>query len=274
MNRRDFIGTALQTAGLASLAGCAGLPLGSRMRLGCQLWSVKDIWQKTGGVTSVFPQLAAMGYEGVQSMAFWQCDPDELERTLAASNLAVADMPISFKHVDTDAAFEKTVRFCRRFDVDFVYIPWWKPKTLAGWTEFAEKLDALGQKLAPYGIRAGYHHHIHEINEKLDGAHPFDLILRHPTFNFEIDVGPVLEAGRDPAKTLIGLRGRVPGLHAKPYPGTYAGAPDDRQDWPAILAAARAIGTKWIVVECEQRKDTFDDVRRSADYLRPKMELL
>ena len=269
MNRREFIGHTLGTAGFAALTGCTGLPFGSRMRLGCQLWSIKDIWQKNGGVTSVFPQLAAMGYEGVQSMAFWQCNPDELEQALAANKLAVADMPINFTHVDTDEALEKTVGFCRRFDVDFVYIPWWKPKTLAGWAEFAVRLDDVGRKLAPFGIRAGYHHHIHEINEPLDGAHPFDVLLRHPTFNFELDVGPILEAGRDPAQTLRALPNRVPGLHAKPYPGTFAGAPDDRQNWSAILAAARAIGTKWIIVECEQRKDTFDDIQRSADYLRP-----
>lgn len=268
MNRREFIGGALGTTGAVVLSGCAGLPFGPRMRLGCQLWSVKDIWQKNGGVTSVFQQLAAMGYEGVQSMAFWQCDADQLERALADNGLAVADMPIRFDHVDTDAALAKTVAFCRRFAVDFVYIPWWKPKDLAGWTAFAERLDAVTAKLAPYGIRAGYHHHIHEINEKLEGAYPIDVLLRHPTFAFEMDVGPVLEAGRNPAKTLLGLPNRVPGLHAKPYPGTYAGAPDDRQDWPAIVAAARAIGTKWIVVECEQRKDTLEDVRRSADHLR------
>lgn len=269
MNRREFIGGALGTAGVAALAGCAGLPFGSRMRLGCQLWSVKDIWQKQGDVTSVFPQLAEMGYEGVQSMAFWQSDADKLERALKENGLAIADMPINFTHVDTDEALAKTVAFCRRFDVDFVYIPWWKPKDLAGWRAFAAKLDAVNAKLAPYGIRAGYHHHIHEINEKVDGEYPLDVLLRHPTFAFEMDVGPVLEAGRDPAKTLAGLPNRVPGIHAKPYPGTYAGAPDDRQDWPAILAACRAVGTKWIVVECEQRKDTFDDVRRSADFLRP-----
>lgn len=269
MNRREFIGRAAQAAGFAAFAGCANLPFGGKgMRLGCQMWSVKDIWQKGGDITGVFPQLADMGYEGVQSRAFWDCDADRLEKALEASSLAIADMPIDLKHIETDEALAKTVAFCKRFGVDFVYIPWWKPKTIAGWREFAAKLDAVGAKLAPHGIRIGYHHHIHEFTEKLDGELPADVLIAHPTFNFELDVGPVLESGRSPAETLLKLAGRVPGIHAKPYPGTYAGAPNDRQDWPAILAAARSVGTKWVVVECEQRKDTFDDVRASAKYFR------
>jgi len=269
MNRREFLGNALGAAGFAALTGCAGLPCcGKGLKLGCQMWSIKDIWQKNGDITSVFPRLAAMGYEGVQSMAFWKCDADKLEKALAASSLEIADMPVGFDNVETEAALEKTVAFCRRFNVDFLYIPWWKPKTLEGWREFAKRLDDLGAKLAPHGIRVGYHHHLHEFAEKLDGGYPADVLIAHPTFNFELDVGPVLEAGRDPARTLLSLRGRVPGLHAKPYPGTYAGAPNDRQDWPAIVAAARTIGTKWLVVECEQRKDTFDDDKASAEYFR------
>jgi len=269
VNRRDFIGTALGAAGCSALSGCAGFLGGDRrLKLGCQLWSVKDIWEKSGDLTSVFPQLAGMGYEGVQSMAFWKCDPDKLEEVLAKNSLKIADMPIGFKEIETEAAFAKTVAFCWRFDVDFVYIPWTKPATIAGWKAFAEKLDDFGKRLAPHGIRIGYHHHLHEFADAVDGAHPADVLIAHPTFNFELDVGPVLEAGRNPAATLLALDGRVPGLHAKPYPGTYAGAPEDRQDWPAIIAAARAIGTTWFVVECERRKDTFDDIAASAKYFR------
>ena len=269
MNRREFLGGAAGTLGCAALSGCAGFPFGgSRMRLGCQLWSVKDIWQKQGDVTGVFPQLAEMGYEGVQSAAFWDIDADKLARALDANALAVADMPVKMQQVETDEALAKTVAFCRRFGVDFVYIPWTKPTTIAGWREFAAKLDEIGRKLAPHGIRIGYHHHLHEFNDKVDGTYPIDALIAQPGFPFELDVGPVLEAGRNPAAVLTALKGRVPGIHAKPYPGTFAGAPDDRQDWPAIIAAAQAAGTKWFVVECEQRKDTFEDVRSSAAYFR------
>ena len=36
-----------------------------------------------------------------------------------------------------------------------------------------------------------------------------------------------------------------------------------------IVAAARKAGVKWFVVECEKRKNTYDDVAASAAYLKP-----
>ena len=66
-----------------ALAGCFGLNRSTGvsrsgacdtqpMRLACQMWSVKDFWDKDPekGFAEVFPRLRAMGYEGVQSMAF------------------------------------------------------------------------------------------------------------------------------------------------------------------------------------------------------------
>ena len=43
------------------------------MRLACQMWGVKEFWEKDPerGFAEAFPKLRAMGYEGVQSMAFW-----------------------------------------------------------------------------------------------------------------------------------------------------------------------------------------------------------
>ena len=42
----------------------------------------------------------------------------------------------------------------------------------------------------------------------------------------------------------------------------------DANDWPAIFSVAAMAGTKWAVVECETRRDTYDDVAASISYLR------
>ena len=92
----------------AALVGCTmigGEPssdASQRMRLGCQMWGVKEFWEKNPekGFAEVFPKLRAMGYEGVQSMAFWKIDPDRLEALLKANGLALADMPVNFEHVE------------------------------------------------------------------------------------------------------------------------------------------------------------------------------
>ena len=68
------------------------------------------------------------------------------------------------------------------------------------------------------------------------------------------------------------MAGRVPSIHAKPVGATAAGAVGERQDWPKVLAAADRAGVKWCVVECEWRKDTYEDIAASAKCLRPMVD--
>lgn len=264
LDRRAF----LSLSSLA-LAGCRLPHWGGGPRLACQMWGVKDIWQRRGDVTAIFPEIAAMGYDGVQSMAFWDYDADHLAKALDASGLAVADMPVKFDHV-ADNRIEETVAFCRRFDVDFVYIPWQKNGGHADWAAFRDQLLVAARKLRPYGIRIGYHNHLQEFKPFPTGEPgcPIDVLAEAPGIDFELDIGPIAESGGNAVEWLRRLSGRVPGLHAKPYGATAIGLTGDVQDWPEVISAARSGNVKWMVVECETRKDTFDDVAASIRYLR------
>lgn len=106
-------------------------------------------------------------------------------------------------------------------------------------------------------------------NTEFDGEYPADILKADRNVNLELDIGPVTESGNDAVKWITDLSGRIPGMHAKPHGATAAGAAGDVQDWPKIISAARKAGVKWFVVECEKRKDTYDDVTASAAYLRP-----
>ena len=75
-------------------------------------------------------------------------------------------------------------------------------------------------------------------------------------------------AGDDPEAWLKRTAGRVPSIHAKPGGGNSVGGAGDRNDWRAIVAEAAASGTKWAIVECEERRNTFEDVETSIQYLK------
>ena len=182
----------------------------------------------------------------------------------------MADMPVNFEHVE-GTNVENTVAFCRRFGIDFMYIPWFKGKDADEWRAFCGRLAAAGKRLEPYGIRIGYHNHVHEFTEPLGGELPANILKADRNVNLELDIGPVAESGNDAPSWIAALSGRVPGIHAKPHGATAVGAPGDVQDWPKVIAAAREAGVKWFVVECEKRKDTYDDVAASAAYLKPML---
>ena len=276
--RREF----LELSFLAALAGCATSPGGEKpfavngIRIGVQMWSVNDLWKKNPA--DALRRLKALGYDGVQSFAFFAMNHGELEKMLDDNGLKVVDMPFYMKTVAPDS-FNKFLEFCQRFKIDFVFEPYTKFATGAEWRRHADELMALGEKFGKYGIRVGYHNHQHELRAHFDGKTPLEY-LYDAGLAMELDVGHVKLAGGCPVawlKKLAGgcpvrwlekLAGRVPSIHAKPGGGNSLGGDGDANNWTAIFKTAAASGTKWAIVECETRRNTFEDVESSAAFLK------
>ena len=268
MNRREFLKVSSLAAAAAALDGCrsfggSGIAVNG-IRIGVQMWSVNDLWKKNP--TDAFRRLKALGYDGVQSFGFLAMDWNELEKMLDGEGLRIVDMPFYMKNV-APGEFEKFVAFCQRFGIDFVYEPYNRFKTGAEWQKHAQELVALREKFARFGIRVGYHNHQHEVKERYAGKSPLQY-LYDAGLDMELDVGHVKLAGGDPLEWLGKLKGRVPSIHAKPGGGNSVGGAGDGNDWPGIFAAAAAAGTKWAVVECETRRNTYEDVAASMAFIR------
>ena len=245
-----------------------GLEEKNALRLGVQMWSVNDLWRKDPA--GAFRRLRSLGYEGVQSLGFYRMDWGELERMLDGEGLRIVDMPFNAEMLATEGGFSRFVDFCKRFDVGFVFDPWVDPKGMdeGKWRKRVARVSELRKRFAAVGIRTGFHNHQVELTAKFaDGTCPLDA-FEAAGVDFELDVGHVKLAGGDPVKWLQRLAGRVPSIHAKPGGGRAVGDADDRNDWGMILPEAAASGVKWAIVECETRRDTFDDVTESANYLK------
>jgi len=276
MNRRAFLGRTVGLVAASAVGGCRswrwleedGFSING-IRIGVQMWSVDKLWKQDPA--EAFRRLKAMGYDGVQSFGFYAMDWNELEKMLDGEGLRIVDMPFYMKNV-APGEFEKFVEFCKRFDVDFVYEPFAKYKTGPEWAKHADELLEVRARFAVCGIRMGYHNHQHELKERFDGQAPLQ-ILNERNLDFELDVGHVKLAGGDPVKLLERLQGRVPSIHAKPGGGNALGDAADANDWRAIFNAAAAAGTRWAIVECETRRDTFEDVERSMAYLKSLVQV-
>ncbi len=244
-----------------------GLKEKNSLRLGVQMWSVDELWRKDPAGS--FRRLRALGYEGVQSLGFYKMDWNELEKMLKGEGLQIVDMPFRADMLTTQGDFDRFVDFCRRFGVDFVYEPWIASGLdERGWRARVAKLVEWRAKFAAAGIRTGFHNHQIELTTKFaDGTCPLDA-FEQAGVDFELDVGHAKLAGSDPVAWLQRLAGRVPSIHAKPGGGLAVGGAGDRNDWGMILPEAAASGAKWAIVECETRRNTFEDVTESAKYLK------
>ena len=267
LNRRDFVET-LAAAAATFSAGCATCGGGRHLRLACQMWSVNEIWRKDPA--GALAKMRALGYEGVQSMAFWQWDRKELHKLLDDHGMALVDMPIYLSHVTPDKV-GSTIEFCEEFGVDFVFVPHFKAKGDDDWRRLADGMVEAARRLAPHGIKMGFHNHQTEFRTKIGGRSVMDLFFSRPELAFELDVGHATLAGEDAVAVLERIRGRVPSIHAKPGGGLSCGGEGDENDWTGILSACRGMGTRWAVVECESRRDTYEDISASSKFLRPRI---
>jgi len=152
---------------------------------------------------------------------------------------------------------------------------------VAGWQRLAETLDTRGAALRREGVTLGYHNHNLEFLPLGDTCGWETLVAESDPghLDFELDVGWVAAAGRDPVKLLRRHGARISQLHLKDIAATTRFNYVLQQDpatvgkgsiaWRALLAAARKAGVRHSYVEQEPPFiiDRFEAIARSFRYL-------
>ena len=228
-------------------------------RIGIQLWSVKDdLKQDFEGTLS---KLAAMGFEGVEfagEFGRFTKDPAGLRAFLDRQGLQCASAHLDFAALAGER-FQQTTAFYRTLGCRNLVIAWdQRGASNEGAAAIARELAALSGKLKPLGLRIGYHNHAQEMTGP-DGRTPWDTIAGGTPQQtiLQQDIGWTVFAGKDPVVMIGRYPGRTLTSHFKAkLPEGVEGTPiigQDRTDWPAVYAAARAEGgVEWIVLEQEE----------------------
>lgn len=131
-------------------------------------------------------------------------------------------------------------------------------KTLDGWKAVAQALNAAADKLAPSGLKVGYHNHQPEFTP-LDGKRPMEVLAANtkPSIMLQLDVGTCLNAGSDPVAWIRSNPGRIRSLHLKdwspdPAKGYKVLFGEGVANWKAIFAAAESVGgVEYYLIEQE-----------------------
>lgn len=153
---------------LAGLLACS-LLLGSAISLAgdkayrgisVQLWSVKD--DVTSDVKGTLKALADMGFDGVElagNLGEFGDDTSAFKAYLDSLGLEISGAHVGFDKL-TDENFDDTVAFYKSLGVEWLIIPAdgraWSDD---GIKNIVEQLNATAKKLAPHGMRIGYHNH-------------------------------------------------------------------------------------------------------------------
>lgn len=225
-----------------------------------QLWSVKNELKQD--FKGTIEHLAKLGFQGVEfagDFGPYKEDPVGLKTYLASLGLQGSGAHLGFEQLN-DENFDKTTAFYKAAGIDFLIVPWderaWHPE---GIKVVVATLNALSEKLAPLGMKTGFHNHDQEFNDYKDATY-WDYLAQNTNDNviLQQDVGWTTYAGKDPIDYVKRYPNRTLTTHYKVRlpEGTQGKLPiigQDTIDWLNLTKANIAVGgTIWLVVEQEE----------------------
>ncbi len=255
------------------------------MEAGLNLFTLRHAIKTEEDFLETALRLRDMGYAFMQFSGA-PFNPDVIKRVSDASGLPVVLTHVPMDRIigDTDALMEEHSRFgCTNIGLGMMPI-----ETINDEAECKAKIEALeaaGEKMAKNGFKFFYHHHQFEFT-KYGGETVFDYMLRTTKYiNFTADTYWLQYGGVSVADFLLKLSGRIECVHLKDYKmlttkkddGKYEVKPvfapvgDGTLDFKAAVAAAKASGAKYFLVEQDnapELDDPFGLVNQSIKYIR------
>ena len=283
--------------GNAKKAECCG-DCGETLPIGLQLYSVRDAMEKD--FKGTLQQVKAMGYDGVEFAGLNGYEPAQVKNWCDSLGLT----PIS-AHVplaDMLADIDKVIADYKAIGCEYIVVPYVTEERRPGgelFLQMVEEIRSIGEKCKAAGLTLLYHNHDFEFKKLESGEYGLDYLYANVPADLlqtELDQCWVKYSGQDPVAYLQKYSGRSPVVHLKDFhkEGEQEGDPyaliglnegeqkkqsafefrplgNGVQDIPAIIAAAKEAGSKWLVVEQDQPsmgKSPIECAATSMEYLK------
>jgi sugar phosphate isomerase/epimerase len=251
----------------------------------------------TADMNGSLDKLAAIGLRNVEAFDFVR-RPDEIRAALDASGLVspTGHAPLLSDELWTpdgsiptpapEVVFEAAAKVGLKTVIDPFVTPerWF---TLEGVTDIADRLNALVDKAAEFGLEVGYHNHAQEFVADFDGQTAYErfVSLTDERVVLELDLYWALVGGQDVPALVSRLGNRLVAVHVKdgiapasnpfaPGAGEFGSdALDQRQagggDVPLADALRAASALKYAVIEYDNNPgdDVFADIAASYAFL-------
>jgi len=231
--------------------------------IGLELYSVRNELEK-----DPFATVRAVAQMGYQVVEFYSPYMKWTEAQTKDMRKLMDDLGIHCysTHNDEDSFSAQKIERARDLNLilgtKYMVQAWSDPKPkLDGWKAVAENLNAAAEKLAPSGLKVGYHNHDAEW-KAVEGQRPMDVIAKNtkPAVMLQLDVGTCLEAGADPVAWIRANPGRIRSIHLKdwsadPNIGYKTLFGEGKADWKGIFQAAEGGGgAEYYLIEQEGSK--------------------
>lgn len=259
-------GTGLARMGIAATE--------EKIPLGLELWSVRHQCEKE--LPAVLKAVGEMGYETVElAHSYYGYDAAAWRKLLDENGLKSCGMHMGLRALEGDA-FDKTVEIHKVIGSPYLIIASLPKKKLASVetiTEIANQFNDLSDRLAPHGMKIGYHCHGGDFVQ-VEGKTAWEWFGEKTKDDvlLQLDIGNCLGGGGDAIAMLKKFPGRSVTLHVKDHggkPGAVFG--EGEVNWTEVFQICESTGgTKHYIIEEEGRKgpESLEAVRRAIKNFR------
>jgi sugar phosphate isomerase/epimerase len=224
-----------------------------------QLWSVRDDCKKDFAKT--LKAIAKMGYDAVEFAGLHDHKPAELKKILDDAGLKCSGAHVGIDQFD-EANFNNTVETYKALGCDYPIIPGLPPAlrdSPDACKRTAKRFMAIAGRLAPLGMKTGFHLHDADVQQLFDpatgrrGKSAWELFCELTPNNFlmQHDTGNAMQGGADALWTLQHYPSRCVSVHCKEFPLDGCAIGEGKVPWKDVLALCTKAKTKWLVVEHE-----------------------
>lgn len=259
------------------------------MKFGAQLYTVRDYAKNLEDFEQTLKKVAEIGYKYVQVSGTCEFEADWLKEKLDKYGLKCVlthvKPPEKLYNDPQKCCDDHSVFDCKYIGLGSMPRLWLHQQFtnddvvdlfIKDFTPVMETLKANDKYLM-------YHNHSEEF-DKLSNGHTMwdDLAARIPAdlMGFIVDVFWVQNAGKNPAKVIRELAGRVPCVHFKDYKIVRGADPkiqygpvgEGNLDWDEIIAACEESGVEFALVEQDNcfGRDPFECLKSSFEFLKSK----
>lgn len=258
------------------------------MKIAVQLYTLRN--EASENLDRVLCEVKNMGYDGVELAGLYGHTAEDVKGMLEKYGLEAISAHIGVGECES---IEKLKDY-KSIGCKYGVVPGTKHTTEENKDEILGQLKMCFENLASVGLIPGYHNHDWEFKTEFDGEKYIDILYKtFPDIKTELDLCWVKVGGSDPTEYIKKYNGRTEILHVKDFVGKgYVVCDDGSQpkmplaselDFDqrpvgygvvgaaAIVEAAKACGTEWLVVELDTpAKDTtsFECAAKSVECLK------
>jgi sugar phosphate isomerase/epimerase len=260
------------TVAAASATGTAAARGGRLLKIGLQLYTVRDLLK--ADFEGTLRKVALLGYREVEFAGILGSNLKRTRALLKSLEIAAPSLHIDYAELRDrpHAAFDTALAL----DARFVVCPWLDPPergTSSDLARVCERLNSIGEMARHSGLTLAYHNHDVEFSNVCDAVRPYDLLLGRTDerfVKFELDVYWATMGGMDPAALLRAHPSRFRLVHLKDMAknGSFTEIGNGTLHFGDIIDAALQSGVQHFFVEQDISPDPLASIKSSMTYLR------